>query len=93
MFNDSHGIAAGPVFVAVPTGTTTLEIISRLSITGILGTNGLPLSFGDLNIFADGSITAATPLPAALPLFAGGLGVLGFLARRRKKKASSSSRT
>ena len=29
----------------------------------------------------------ATPLPAALPLFAGGLGVMGLLARRRKRKA------
>jgi hypothetical protein len=28
----------------------------------------------------------ATPLPAALPLFAGGLGVIGLLARRRKRK-------
>jgi hypothetical protein len=27
-----------------------------------------------------------TPLPAALPLFAGGLGALGFLAHRRKQK-------
>lgn len=30
-----------------------------------------------------------TPLPAALPLFASGLGVMGFLARRRKRKVSS----
>jgi hypothetical protein len=29
----------------------------------------------------------ATPLPAALPLFAGGLGVIGLLARRKKRKA------
>jgi hypothetical protein len=29
---------------------------------------------------------AATPLPAALPLFASGLGVIGFLAKRRKRK-------
>jgi hypothetical protein len=29
---------------------------------------------------------AATPLPAALPLFAGGLGVFGLIARRRKNK-------
>lgn len=29
---------------------------------------------------------ASTPLPAALPLFAGGLGTLGLLARRRKRK-------
>ncbi len=28
----------------------------------------------------------ATPLPAALPLFAGGLGVMGLLARRRTRK-------
>jgi hypothetical protein len=32
---------------------------------------------------------AATPLPGALPLFAGGLGVMGFLARRRKRKSAT----
>jgi hypothetical protein len=31
---------------------------------------------------------APTPLPAALPLFASGLGVIGFVARRRKKKSA-----
>jgi hypothetical protein len=30
---------------------------------------------------------AATPLPAALPLFAGGLGLVGWLARRRRSRA------
>jgi hypothetical protein len=30
-----------------------------------------------------------TPLPAALPLFAVGLGVLGFVANRRKRKATA----
>jgi len=30
--------------------------------------------------------TGATPLPATLPLFASGLGVIGLLARRRKQK-------
>jgi hypothetical protein len=30
----------------------------------------------------------ATPLPAALPLFAAGLGVMGLLGRRRKQKAA-----
>ena len=32
---------------------------------------------------------SATPLPAALPLFAGGLGVMGLLGRRRKRKAQA----
>ena len=32
-------------------------------------------------------VNNATPLPAALPMFAGGLGVVGLLARRRKRKA------
>ena len=31
---------------------------------------------------------AGTPLPAALPLFASGAGVLGFFGWRRKRKAS-----
>jgi hypothetical protein len=31
---------------------------------------------------------SATPLPAALPFFAGGLGLMGFLGRRRKRKAA-----
>ena len=32
---------------------------------------------------------APTPLPAALPLFAGGLGVLGLISRRRKRKVAA----
>ena len=32
---------------------------------------------------------SATPLPAAFPLFAGGLGVMGLLGRRRKRKAQA----
>jgi hypothetical protein len=31
----------------------------------------------------------ATPAPAALPLFAGGLGLVGWLARNRKRKAQA----
>ena len=34
--------------------------------------------------------TAATPLPAALPLFATGLGALGLLGWRRKRKSTAS---
>ncbi len=33
--------------------------------------------------------TGITPIPASLPLFAGGLGLVGLLVRRRKQKASA----
>jgi hypothetical protein len=42
-----------------------------------------PGGFGGVGHF---DITA-TPLPAALPLLAGGLGVIGLLARRKKRRA------
>jgi hypothetical protein len=31
------------------------------------------------------SVTATTPIPAALPLFLSAIGALGFAARRRRK--------
>ena len=34
---------------------------------------------------------SATPLPAALPLFASGLGALGLLGRRKKRKAATAA--
>jgi hypothetical protein len=37
--------------------------------------------------------TSATPLPAALPLFASGFGVIGFLAKRRKPKGAALAAT
>jgi len=37
------------------------------------------------------SAASATPLPAALPLFAGGLGVVGLLTRRRELKAAAAA--
>jgi len=39
---------------------------------------------GDL-VIASVPVPSATPLPAALPLFATGLGVMGWLAKRRKR--------
>ena len=48
--------------------------------TGLAVTQG-PLSFGDFQ--------SSTPLPTALPLFATGLGALGLLGWRRKRKQSA----
>lgn len=53
---------------------------------GTDGTDGLAdPRFALTNFQVD--LVAETPLPAALPLFAGGLGVIGLLARSREKKA------
>jgi hypothetical protein len=92
MFSSSHGIGAGPFGLSVPAGATTLEVISRLSIAGLLGPDGRPLSFGNLFIFTDGSIAAATPIPSTLPLLAtglAGLGLFGLVAYRRQRKEAT----
>jgi hypothetical protein len=89
MFSSSHGIGAGPVGVTVPAGAMTLEIVSQLSIAGLLGQDGLPLSFGNLLISTDGSIAAATPIPSTLPLLATGLAALGLLGWHRARKGAA----
>ena len=60
---------------------------SAQSVQAILNSGG-PLD-GPLSVeFLAGPFgSQQTPLPAALPLFATGLGALGLLARRRKRKA------
>jgi len=47
----------------------------------------VPTGYSILTSSNIGNTLAATPIPAALPLFASGLGALGFLGRRRKKAA------
>jgi hypothetical protein len=89
MYNSSHGFGAGPIWIAVPAGATTVEIVSRLFIGGMLGSDGNPLNFGNLTISSDGSIAAATPIPSTLPLLATGLAALGLLGWHRKRKAAA----
>ena len=50
------------------------------------GTLGGTRNFSDSSVIGVATATSATPLPAALPLFAGGLGALGLLGWRRKRK-------
>jgi hypothetical protein len=78
------------IFLTYPAGGGTLY-------TGGFGSSSVgsyfsPTCGGEICGFPlDGTVTAAsgvstTPLPAALPLFAGGLGMIGFISRRRKQK-------
>ena len=48
----------------------------------LMATHNTPPAFAEYR-------ATATPLPAALPLFAGGLGVLGLIAGRKKRKATA----
>jgi hypothetical protein len=48
--------------------------------------SGVTINFGTATDLVTAQLQP-TPVPAALPLFAGGLGLMGFLARRKKRKA------
>ena len=52
------------------------------------GSQASPI-FDDVRIGDSSSEVGATPFPAALPMFGAGLGLVGFLARRRKRKNAS----
>ncbi|MCC6778048.1 MAG: hypothetical protein IT537_15655 [Hyphomicrobiales bacterium] len=55
---------------------------------GVFGfSDGTPIAF------LDTSSSSAVPVPAALPLFASGLGVIGLLGWRRKRKHASTAAT
>ena len=80
---DVEGAGNLVVVTPVPPG----YFAEQLQVVTPQGTDGpeigLPMSGVQL---ATGGIVV-TPLPAALPLFAGGLGALGLLGWRRKRKA------
>ena len=84
-------------------GTTGAQNAENLSFTGLVGPLGFDPLANDSYVLtlsavlnttgaSLGSVQEtinATPIPAALPLFAGGLGMIGLLARRRKRKATA----
>jgi hypothetical protein len=61
--------------------------LSDFSDTAAFSFNTLPQGVSFTS--ASGNFLAPTPLPAALPLFATGLGALGLLGWRRKRKAQA----
>jgi hypothetical protein len=74
VFTGGTGLFAGATGNAKATGTITQTSPTTESIT---------------NGSYTGTLEVVTPLPAALPLFATGLGALGLLGWRRKRKAAA----
>jgi choice-of-anchor C domain-containing protein len=66
------------------TANATSDILAFASTTTSIPQGSLP-AFGPA---LDNVSITPSPLPAGLPLFAGGLGIIGLLARRRKRKLS-----
>lgn len=68
--------------LTVPSLGLGYDLVTFISASGfelvVLSSSQAAFEFADLQ--------ASAPLPAALPLFATGLGVMGYLARRRKKR-------
>jgi len=56
--------------------------------SGFSGDGAMNTTFGTWSVSGD---VSATPLPAALPLFAGGLGAIGLLGWRRNRRNASSA--
>jgi len=70
----------------------TSEFVLAMTVANVTdlseGTGGYNWAPNGTVILTDNGI-ATTPLPAALPLFASGLGAFGLLGWRRKKKAAA----
>ena len=65
-----------PSEITIYTNVTSFLDPPSIIITDSLGDTTTIAAFGPV----------VTPLPAALPLFAGGLSLMGLLGRRRKRK-------
>ena len=84
-------VGNGPLSELVPLGATQLLLGINDDVFGsvVVDDELVPDNTGSLNISVVVSDTSATPLPAALPLFAAGLGALGLLGWRRKRKQAA----
>jgi hypothetical protein len=76
------GAIADTAAAKIPTGPYSLTSVFKVTFAGSPNCNGACTANLTININ-----TAATPIPAALPLFASGLGALGFAGWRKRKKA------
>jgi len=90
-FTQSGGFAAMSSY-CVHNATLACEWTGQVSIVGeAFTTNISVMQFEVFTIESSLVVQAATPVPAALPLFAGGLGLIGLLGWRRNRKAQASA--
>lgn len=81
---------SGPVTFNAPSFTRGTGIYSVLFGNGTFASNNNdPVGYVITFNVTETTPPVETPLPAALPLFATGLGAMGFLGWRRKKKAQA----
>jgi hypothetical protein len=73
--------------VVADVGNVAVGFVSVDLDAGFTGDQELLVNNFTLNSDVDSPPVASTPLPAALPLFAGGLGLIGMVGRRKKRKA------
>jgi len=78
------------LFAAWDKGDGTLAFLISGTLANVFDV-WVKTAVGSGDMALTSSELSQTPLPAALPLFAGGLGALGLLGWRRKKKAAASA--
>jgi hypothetical protein len=74
------------VFAHEPLATSESEIDGFIDVTSFIAP---VLQKRGFTAFFASDFEVAAPIPAAFPLFASGLGVMGFVARRRKRKVAA----
>lgn len=89
-------VALNGLSANVTHSTSTQSNIDWTLFTMTFLGNGSPMTLSFLNTVGGNSggvlldnIVVATPLPAALPLFAGGLAMIGLIGRKRRKSVAS----
>ena len=86
---NSSGFLTSVYFAEVNPFTYTLVLNSVAQVFYLSNSRDCPACVEDSLLTITTPSTSATPLPAALPLFATGLGALGLLGWRRKRKAAA----